>query len=156
MKNNLLAFIGAIIAITFYISSLVFDLDLFEVIIFNLEKLEHLELDEFILPILIFLFFLAFNQTTKSKIALVEIEKQKIFNATLSSAKHIINNFLNQIILFKTTSEETDGFPKDILDLYDVVINETSKQLDSLSSVTNISKTTILYSISPKNPKLKD
>lgn len=149
MKNNFFAFIGAVIAISVYILSLLFNLDLFEALLETIEKLEHLEFDEFIIPVFIFLLFFTLNQRKKNRISIISLEKEKVFRATLSSSKHIINNFLNQMTLFKMTADETPQFPKDILNLYDEVINESQKQLESLSNVNDLRETAILYSVSP-------
>lgn len=157
MLKNFYVIIGALISSSIYLISITLDLDLFEVVLNLLINLEHFEIDEFIIPGIVFFLFLTLNQTKKNKINAIDFEKEKIFKATLSSSKHIINNFLNQMNLFKMTAEETNDFPSEILSLYDEVIKETSELLDSLSNVTDIRETTILYSVSPnKFAKVKN
>jgi hypothetical protein len=69
----------------------------------------------------------------------------------MSAIHHILNNFLNQMQLFKMTAEDTPGFDHEILSLYDQIIDETSTQIGALSSITRINEVSISTSVSPQS-----
>ncbi len=55
-----------------------------------------------------------------------------IYKAMISAIHHVLNNFLNQMQLFKLVAEDTPGFNHEILSLYDDVIDEASGQIEAL------------------------
>ena len=130
--------------------TIIIDLDLFEVAITTLEGLEKFEVDEFIIPIMIFGFFAFFDLIRRQRSHKIEFEKIEIYKAMMSSTHHILNNFLNQIQLFKMTAEDTPGFDPEVLTLYDQTIEEASVQIDALGSVTNINELSIRASVAPQ------
>ncbi|MCK4837816.1 MAG: hypothetical protein KAS94_03380 [Desulfobulbaceae bacterium] len=76
-----------------------------------------------------------------------EMEKIKVYKAMIHSTHHILNNFLNQMMIFKLTAEETPGFDYDVLSLYEKIIEDASIQIDALSSITNIDEISIRESV---------
>ena len=68
-----------------------------------------------------------------------ELEKEAVFISTMRAVQHILNNFLNKMLFFKLIAEEKHGFPKEIVEHYDSVIDETSKQIKRLSNIKEIS-----------------
>lgn len=66
------------------------------------------------------------------------------------STHHILNNFLNNMQLFKITAEDTLEFDPDVLSLYDVVIKDTSAQIEALGNITTIEEESIHASVTPK------
>jgi hypothetical protein len=77
-------------------------------------------------------------------------EKTKIFMTTISVAQHILNNFLNNMTLFKLEAENCEKFDKNVLALYDEVIEEAESQIERLSSVKTLSQEEIKNSVYPK------
>jgi len=77
------------------------------------------------------------------KIIQKEKEKTRVFLATVSASHHILNNFLNKMHLFKFEAERSSDFDKNILTLYDHVIQDTAEQIKKLESITNISEESI-------------
>lgn len=67
-----------------------------------------------------------------------DLAKIKVYKAMIHSAHHILNNFLNQMMIFKLTAEDTPGFDPKILSLYDKIIGDATTQIDALSSITTI------------------
>ncbi len=159
MKKYTMSIIGLSISTLIWLSSLIFNIDYFEFIIESLDmiqSIEKYELDEIILCFMITLPFLVINIVTnhKSKKLLdkykLDIEKNNIYKAMLASNHHIINNFLNEMLIFQVTAEETEGFDKDVMDLYDTIINDAKNQLDALGSIKTIDPETIYESVRPK------
>lgn len=78
-----------------------------------------------------------------------EREKREIFNATMAAVQHILNNFLNNMLLFKMAAEDSKDFDQDTLKLYDEVIQEAENQIKILSSTQELSAKQIHQSIYP-------
>ena len=116
----------------------------------HIHKLEAYELDEFIIPFFIFIIFVIFDMIQIQRSRHIEQEKIKIYKAMLNSAHHVLNNFLNQMQIFKMEAENTPDFNPDILKLYDKIMKGASIQIEALSSVDAINESSIIESISPK------
>ncbi len=150
MSKYKLSFIGLALASAVLFISLAFKVDIFESIIEHLSILERHEADEFIIPLAILALFALLDQNRRQRLDHVEIEKIKIYKAMLSSTHHILNNFLNQMLLFKMAAEDTPGFDPEVLALYDEIIKGASLQIAALGSIGQIDETTIFASVAPK------
>ncbi|MEN9461496.1 MAG: hypothetical protein RIS84_1516, partial [Pseudomonadota bacterium] len=84
------------------------------------------------------------------KILEQEAEKKEIFVATVAVMQHILNNFLNQMALFKLEAEECEHFDRTVLDLYDEVIDEADSQIKKLSAVHTLTQQEIKDSVYKK------
>lgn len=145
-------FIGLIISLGVLLVNLYFNLDLFDRYTSFLASGSPYNVDEIILSATILLFFIIFDVLRRVRKETLENEKLKIYKAMMYSHNHIINNFLNQVLLFKMTAEETPGFDPLMLKQYDEIVNETLKMIDSVGSITDISEDSIIESITPKPP----
>jgi len=150
MKKNKLLIIGLVISIITWVTTIAFELDLFELFVETLHKLEIYEIDEIIIPSFIFIIFALVNQTNQKRKIMVEQEKLKIYKAMLSSTHHIINNFLQKMQYFKFTAEKMPEFPKNLLDLYEQNINDAKIQIKALGSVDYIDELSINKSVYPQ------
>ena len=150
MKKYKLTFAGLVISLITLICSLLAEGDLFEYVVKHLENLEDYQIDEFIIPALIFFVFVVFDVLRRQKMQTVELEKVKIYQAMLSSAHHVLNNFLNQMQLFKFEAQNTPDFNPEVLNLYDQIMKEASMQIEALGSIDNIDEASILESVAPK------
>jgi hypothetical protein len=112
--------------------------------------MERYEIDEFIIPLFVFLVFTCLDLLKRQKQNKINQEKLSIYKAMLSSSHHVINNFLNQMQIFKITAEDTPEFDPDILKLYEGIIEKASEQIDSLGSITSINEESIFQSVAPK------
>lgn len=142
--------IGAILSVCLLTAVLVLELELFERTIDVLAQLEKFEIDEFIIPSLIFFGFLFVDLNHRHHQTKVEAEKAKIYKAMIASVQHVLNNFLNQLLIFKMEAEETPGFDTEIIAMYDSIIAEAKGQIKKLSSVISIDEETIRNSVKPK------
>ena len=132
----------------------IIETDPFEVLVHVLKSAEKYELDEFFLALFIFLGFLVVDLLQRQKKQKIEKEKEQekigIYAAMLSSTHHILNNFLNQMQLVKITADNTPGFDKKVLDLYDTIMQDAEKQIQELSNLPEITEETIKESVKPK------
>ncbi len=151
MRDFKLTIVGLVLAVLIYVFSFLTDIDLFERFILFLEDVEHLEVDEFILPIFVCTIFALIDQFRRSKKQKVEVEKIKVYEAMLFSTHHILNNFLNQMQLFKMKAETSPDFDQKMLDLYDHVIGDAQLQIEKLSDVKEVSEKHIKNAVSPDN-----
>lgn len=148
MKNYRLTLFGLVISVLIYLVTIIFGLDLFERSLYALESVERYEIDEFIIPTMIFSFFVFLDSIKRQRHKKVELEKIKIYRAMMASTHHILNNFLNQMQLFKMTADRTPGFSPEVLALYEQIIDEASTQIEALGNITSISEASIENSIS--------
>ncbi len=150
MKKYKLTLVGLVISVTMLTYSLLTGVDLFEKVVLLLYKLEVYELDEFILPFFTFFLFVIFDVHRRQRANAIELEKVKIYKAMLSSAHHVLNNFLNQMQLFKFEAENNPDFDPEVLKLYDQIMKEASMQIQALGSIDKINEAAILDSVAPK------
>ncbi len=151
MRRNWLTWTGVGIGLLVLVLSKLYDLDPFDRLADFFETVEQYELDEFFIAVLIVLVFFAADLLLKERKRKIEHEKVKVYKAMVSSAHHVLNNFLNQMLLFKITAEDTPGFDKEVLDLYDVVMEEAKEQISALSSITEVSEERIKEAVRPKS-----
>ncbi len=64
-----------------------------------------------------------------------ENEKRVVFDATIHSTQHILNNLLNQMQFFKLVAEESNTFDDEMLELYDQSLTNGKMLVERLSSV---------------------
>ncbi|GAA4279056.1 hypothetical protein [Aquimarina mytili] len=147
MNKYKLTLVGLLLSVFIYFSTIFLDLDLFEQFIEFLSSIDHLELDEIIIPLLIFFVFLFIDTRRNSKKNQMENAKLNIYKAMLSSSHHILNNFIYQMDIFKITAEDTPGFDAKVLAFYEDIISNASHQINSLSSLTTIDEFSIRMSV---------
>lgn len=82
--------------------------------------------------------------------ALLTSEKHEIYRAMAQSTQHILNNFLNQMMLFELTANKIDEFPSDVKVLIKGVINDTARKVEELSNIQEISADNIRKTVFPK------
>jgi len=151
MKKNKLTLIGLAISILVWLTTTVSGIDLFVIFVNAIESLERYEIDELIIPVVIFCMFAFADLVSKQRYQKIELEKVKIYHAMLSSTHHILNNFLNKMQLFKISAEKTYKFPDSVLDLYDQIIHEAITQIESMGNIISIDELSIRESVEPKS-----
>lgn len=150
MKNYLYTILGGCVALLIYLLSVIFNIELFEALITFLDELEHFEVDELLIPILVFVGFFIFDLLRRNKSNQVNKEKVKIYRAMVQSTHHVLNNFLNQMLIVKMKAESTPGFDPKVLKIYDKIVEDAQEQIRSLSNITHISEESIHDSVRPK------
>lgn len=139
-----LAFSGVYLGAIF-----VLDLEVFEMFTDSLQAMEHYNVDEFVFPSLVIVIAIFSDALRRRRLNTIEFEKAKIYKAMITSVQHVMNNFLNQMQIFKMTADKTPGFDPRVLALYEVVIKDAMTQLHALSSVTRIDEQAIKTSVEP-------
>lgn len=156
MRTYRRTLIGLCVSITIFLATLAGDLDLFERFASLLDEAEAFEIDELVIPVFIFGAFAIWDFAQKRKKAQLELEKVKVYKAMLTSTHHILNNFLNQMQLFRLTAESTPDFDPEVIQFYDQILADTVQQIEALSSITNVDETAIWASIAPKDAPTAD
>ncbi len=141
--------VGLLIAGLFYCITVLLDLDLFEALIELLHRGEKFEVDEFIIPIFIALAFVVADHVRAQHKINVENGKIAIYKSMMIASNHILNNFLNQMLLFKEEAEDTESFDQEILDLYDEVIDKAVTQIEALNAIEKINEVEIYKAVLP-------
>ncbi len=150
MKKYKFTLIGLTISLITYLGAIILELDLFENLAEFLWRFEDIELDEVAIPLFVFILFALLNLIDWHEKHKASIEKIKVYKAMVFSTHHILNNFLNQMFLFKVEADNTEGFPTETLDLYDQIIRETKAQIEELSNLDEISEAAIFKSVKSK------
>ncbi|WP_417503912.1 hypothetical protein [Marinomonas gallaica] len=150
MKQYKYTVLGAILAGVVFLLTVLLDVELFEKLIFWLNELEHLEIDELIIPALIFMVFFVIDLVRRSKTNQLNSEKLKIYRAMVASTHHVLNNLLNQMLFVKMKAEDTPGFDPKVLKIYDTIVDDAKSQIEALSNVTEVNEDSITDSVRPK------
>ena len=151
MNKYKLSITGLLVSVIVYLVTRFTKYDLFENFIKALQNFERHEIDEFIIPVVIFMIFLLIELFRKNQHLSVENEKIKIYKAMLRSIHYILNNFLNQMELFLITAQDIEEFPDDILALYEDISKNANAQIEALSKISSINPSSIEMSILPKS-----
>jgi len=156
MRKNKLTLVGLGISILLYFIIGLLNIDLFETVINAMWSLEVIEIDEFVIPLLIFIVFLFIDQSRKHEQYRIEAEKAKVYQAMLQANQHIFNNFLNKIEFYRLKSEETDNYTEEINSLFDKIIAGTLDQVKALSQLESINENSITNCYNPKPKQSKN
>lgn len=105
-----------------------------------------------VIVILLICFGLYADKYTKS-ILDKEKEKRIVFEATVRSTHHILNNVLNQMQYFKMVADEKNAFDDEVNELYENTITEGKELIVKLSSVEELTEENIIDSVYPKKSK---
>lgn len=84
---------------------------------------------------------------------LVNKEKYAIYNVMAQSAQHILNNFLNQMLLFELTAADIEEFPDEVKVIIKNVIKETANKVEQLSNIEDVSVEAIRKTVFPFEQK---
>ena len=82
-----------------------------------------------------------------------KLEATRIYNSMLYASQHIINNLLNQMLLFKLEAEKSQDFNPQIAELMETAVDEAQDLMTRLSSIDNLSHDGIWESIDPTSVK---
>lgn len=87
--------------------------------------------------------------TRKLLIKEKQLEATRIYESMRYASQHILNNLLNQMLLFKLEAMKSQDFDKEILALYDHAIEEAQDLIQRLSAVEHITDENIWASVDP-------
>lgn len=150
MKRYLVFLIGLLVSTSMYLVTGFTQIDYLKIYIRFLTGFEEHRLERLVIPVSVLFLFSIAQLLVNRRYELVEAEKAKIYGAMLRSTHHVLNNFLNNMLLFKLTAERTPEFPKEVLQLFDQVITDAEAQIVSLGSIERINVKNIQESVAPK------
>lgn len=111
------------------------DIDAFEYVADLMNQFEHYELNDLVLPILLFYTFLMADLFRRHERLRVQAEKLSVYRKMMKAVNHIMNNFLQKMLAFRLAAENTTGFDPKALDLYNQIISEADEQIQALGSL---------------------
>ena len=71
------------------------------------------------------------------------LDKVVVYQTMLGATNHILKNYLQKMIVFREEAENSKDFNKDVLKLYDQMIDETLAQIRNLENIQEPSKANI-------------
>ena len=111
------------------------------------------ELNELWMRCIIFVLLILFGVFAdyhSNKLLRKENEKHEVYKSMLHATHHILNNFLNNMNLFRYEAENCKDFDKDILKLYEKVTTDTITQIKNLENIQSPNKEIIEKRYKPK------
>jgi len=99
------------------------------------------DFNEFWMRSVIFILLLAFGVFADyhtSKIIKKDAEKHDVYMAMLGVTRHILSNFLNNIVLFRRETEDNKAFHIDVLKTFDQVMDDTIAQIKNLEDIKRV------------------
>lgn len=143
-------FFGGVLVAVFLFFEFYYRFDFFEQTLVFLEKFEEYEVDEFIIPILVFGGFFFVDLLRQLRKAKDEEQKAEVYKAMTRSAQHVLNNFLNQVQLLRMAVEDAQAVSPDIIEEFDASYEEAVNSVKSLSSVSEMTPEAIWKSVAPR------
>jgi len=79
-----------------------------------------------------------------------EEETRKIYLATVTATQHVMNNFLNQMQIFRLEADKKNCLDEEAAALLDSLIRESAGQIQQLASVRELTEENIKKSVFPE------
>lgn len=131
--------LAVITGIGVYLTTRLFNVEVFEVLVAFLERFEDWELDEIFLfmgPIILG-FTVDRLRQSQQRHKQNEIERSRLqtLRATITTVNDIVLNFLNNLALFRMEAEEKEALAPESLELLEHLIQTTSTKLRKIESL---------------------
>ena len=135
LRSHLFVCIAILLAVSILAGSLFSNLDLFDLGLREILRIENNQLAEFASAFVLIVVGLVIDQLRERRVARrrAEIEEQRlrVLKATMRTVQDLVNNFLNNMQLFRMEAE--DGpLSVESLKRFDDLINETAEKLQAL------------------------
>ena len=101
------------------------------------------DFDEFWMRSVIFISLLTFGVFADYHTNIIikkDAEKHDVYVAMLGVTRHILNNFLKNIVLFRSDTEDSKDFNIEFLKIYDQVMDDTITQIQNLEGVKRVQR----------------
>lgn len=157
MKNKIFTIIASIISLAVWLLDASAHYYIYKEPVFEFipKDIDELLMRTLIIILIIMLGIFADFFSKKIMLKQKQLEAANIYNSMLYANHHILNNLLNQMQLFKMEAIKCKDFDKDVIKLYDVIIEEASELIARLSGIEDITEGNIMESISPQKPPLQ-
>ncbi|MBO3697413.1 hypothetical protein [Roseivirga sp. E12] len=139
--------IGLFLAIILLFATICFDLDLFEKLVELTIQIEFLEIDEFILPIVLFLSGCSLNLIRIARKRYLQNQRIEVYKNMMLASNHVLKTCMNQMMLVRLAAEETPDFDPEMIKLFDRIVASSKDQLEALGKIENLSIDAIWQSI---------
>jgi len=150
MKNNFYLFISAVITVTYWIIETAAHDYFFDGVLLEIIPDDANELWMRSSISLLLLSFGLFADHHSLKIQEKEQDKLRAYQATVAASNHILNNYLQQMLLFKLESMKCEDFSSEMLELFDQTMNEATTELRKLNSLTEVNEGAIRKAVYPQ------
>lgn len=135
MNNKIFTIAGFILALIFWLFESLVHYLIFEESQFEFFPGELNELWMRIVIVLLIMVFGIFADFFIDRTLHKQLEVARTYSSMLYASRHILNNLLNQMQLFKLEALKTKDFDREIINLYDNSIKEASDLIDTLSKI---------------------
>ena len=95
--------------------------------------------------------FAIFADSHARKIAEKEQEKMEVYISMLNANQHILNNFLQAMMMLRRAADKSKDIDDNAIAFYDKAIKKTMTQINNLHGITEPNKSTIEERFLPKN-----
>ena len=130
---------GGIVGVAIVLYGFLFEKDIFDYLSAILAYLEHLEIDEILIAGMSIsaglLLDLLLNKRQKDRYIELQEQRLRVLRATMRTVQDIVNNFLNNLALFRLEAEDKGALSESSLQIMDSLIQETSAKLNALGEV---------------------
>jgi hypothetical protein len=130
-------FIGAFLALNLVLAAWVGDFDFIKLHLTLLDRIQKHQIDDFVVAFVLIFVGLAFDGwvSEQRKLRQAEIEEQrlKVLRATMRTVQDVMNNFLNQMQLFRLEADSV--LPEESLEAFDELIEQASGKLKALGNL---------------------
>jgi uncharacterized membrane protein YwzB len=134
--------ISLLLAVLFFLVTISFSLDIFEVIVQHLNNSENLELDELIIAVLFVLpgigidtFIKKYKKRQASLIAEIKLES---LQTVMRTVQDIVGNTMNNLVLYCIEAKESKTLSKQSIEELETIIQSTTKKINDLASLKEI------------------
>jgi hypothetical protein len=142
LKDLRVTLIAVALAVAMILSAALGNIDLVKLNLRFLDGIEKHEADDLISGFLLILAGIIVDRVLahhrKRREAEVEAEKLRTLKATMRTVQDIVNNFLNNLMVFELEAAAT--MPEESLDQLERVIQETSGKLKALGDLTSVAE----------------
>lgn len=130
---------GGIVGVAIIAYGFLSEKDIFDYLSAVLTYLEHLEVDEVLIAGASIsaglLLDLLLNKRQKERYIELQEQRLRVLRATMSTVQDIVNNFLNNLSLFRLEAEDRGALSESSLQTMDALIRETSAKLNALGEL---------------------
>lgn len=138
MKQYRFTLVMLIFAAVLYIVGVQLELDLFERFVALLERFERWEVDEMLVSVLIVCVGYGADLVTKMYQFEIEQRNRALFNETMRSVLHLLNNFLQSVYLLTFEAKKHDVLNQQKIEHLESLIARTSEQLNKLAKLSTL------------------
>jgi hypothetical protein len=149
MQKRRFTILGVALALFYWIAESLIHRFIYFDEVFEIMPSDRNELWMRIVVVVLFVGFGTFADNRARKIRKTEAEKHEVFQATVRSSQHILNNLLNQMQLALYDSDGRPGLESETRELLSRSIREGKQQVECLSSVTEMDSKAIEESVRP-------